>query len=101
MNLFFDTSALVKLFHQESGSAAIAALVELDDAVIWVSELARVEFVNALHRRVRMHELDEAQMEEALLGFAEAWETFRVEPLGTGVLREAELFIKNMAKHMA
>ena len=48
LSLFFDTPALVKLFHQEQGSAAIAALVEADNAVIWVSGLVRVEFVNAL-----------------------------------------------------
>ncbi len=81
MNLFFDTSALVKLFHREEGSNAAVALLEEAGSSVIVSELARLEFVTSMHRKVRNREIPEPQFEEAMAGFDEAWPTFRVEPL--------------------
>ncbi len=51
MNLFFDTSALVKYFHEEPGTARVTALIDEPDHRVWLSELARVEFVSAMHRK--------------------------------------------------
>ena len=50
MNLFSDTSALVKYFHEEAGSERVTALVENPDHSVWLSELAQVEFVSAGRR---------------------------------------------------
>ena len=66
LNLFFDTSALVKLFHQEEGSDRIIQLMENEDTQVWISELAKLEFISALHRRFRMKELNESQLYETL-----------------------------------
>lgn len=51
MNLFFDTSALVKLFHDEPGSDRVIEMVSSDANEIWVLEIARVEFLSALFRK--------------------------------------------------
>ena len=44
MILFFDTSALVKFFHQEKGTDVVVSLVADTGNEVWVSELVRLEF---------------------------------------------------------
>jgi PIN domain len=70
MILFFDTSALVKFFHREEGTEVVISLITDPGNTVWVSELARIEFVCALHRRYRMKEIDEDQLTRALDGFS-------------------------------
>jgi uncharacterized protein with PIN domain len=82
MILFFDTSALVKFFHEEKGSETVTNLVLSKDNEIWISELARIEFLSAIFRRFRNREVDDEQLREALMGFEEQLATFNVEPLG-------------------
>ena len=62
MNLFFDTSALVKFFHQEKGTDIVTDLILEQNNEVWISELGRLEFVNAVFRRFRNKELDEEQL---------------------------------------
>ena len=50
---FFDTSALVKLYHDEVGSERVEEIFAQSDSPIVISELATVEFHAALARRVR------------------------------------------------
>jgi predicted nucleic acid-binding protein len=50
VNLFFDTSALVKYFHPEAGTAHVIELMDNASNTLWVSDLARIEFINALYR---------------------------------------------------
>ena len=94
MNLFFDTSALVKYFHQEAGSQDVAALIDQADNQIWVSDLARIEFLSVLYRKIREAALDSAGLEEAMVGFEEEWKRFHVQPLGHVVVAEAERLLQ-------
>lgn len=100
MTLFFDTSALVKLFHDEVGSEAVLALLDRDGPTVVVSELARLEFVTAMHRMVRNREITDAQLVEALAAFDDAWATFRAEPMGHGIVREGEALIRAHGKSL-
>jgi len=59
MILFFDTSALVKFFHNEDGTEAVTDLLNSQENKIWISELVKLEFISALHRRFRNKEIDE------------------------------------------
>ena len=65
MNLYFDTSALVKFFHAEPGTKVISELIENSANKVYVSELAKVEFYCALSRRFRNNELSKQELEEA------------------------------------
>ena len=58
MIYFFDSSALVKLYHPERGSERIAALFDEPGRQIIVSRLAAVEFHSALALKVRTGHLD-------------------------------------------
>jgi len=98
MILFFDTSALVKVFHEEKGSEVVTRLIKPKDNEIWISELARIEFLSAIFRMLRNKEISDEQLNEAIRGFEEQINFFNVEPLGQVVLREAEFLLKRYAK---
>jgi uncharacterized protein len=58
---YFDTSALLPYYRNESNSLAIQKfLIDIDPPVL-ISRLTRVEFASAIARWVRMTELNEAE----------------------------------------
>jgi predicted nucleic acid-binding protein len=98
MILFFDTSALIKFFHEEKGSKTVTSLITSNNNEIWISELARIEFLSAIFRRLRNKEIDDKQLEEAVKGFEEQVNFFNVELLGQAILKEAEFLLKRYGK---
>ncbi len=94
MKLFFDTSALVKFFHEEEGSKEVTRLITSSANTVWVSELVRLEFLSALFRRLRIREINEDTLNKAVTGFMEELNVFNVEPLRKIVLEEAESLMK-------
>lgn len=56
MQYFFDTSAIVKLYHQELGSDRVFPLYR-DGAAIVISELSKVELLSTIHKKLRMGEI--------------------------------------------
>jgi len=99
MNLFFDTSALIKFFHEEPGTAAVTDRITNPENVIHVSDLVRLEFISALYRRYRNKEIDGRALDEAINGFYEEYSQFHVEPLGHAVLQEAEELLIRYGKN--
>jgi len=98
MNLYFDTSALVKLFHEESGTEVVTDLINNPENSIFISDLTRLEFISALCRRYRNKEINDQELNEALSGFREDYSRFHVEPLGQMVLQEAEELLMKYGK---
>lgn len=98
MNIFFDTSALVKFFHEEIGSESVTNLLINQNNKIWMSELVRLEFKSALFRRFRNKEIDENQINYAISGFIEAISLFNIEPVGHAVISEAESLLDRFGK---
>jgi len=98
VNYFFDTSALVKYYHHESGSEAVAGIIDLSENDVWILDIARVEFLSALHRRFRDRELSENELNDAIDGFVESLAAFHIEETGASVIQEAENLIKQYGK---
>lgn len=98
MILFFDTSALVKFFHNEESTEVVTELINSQENEIWISELVRLEFVSALHRRFRNKEIDEKILNEAIEGFDAEITRFNTEPLSHVIVREAEDMLKRYGK---
>jgi len=94
VNLFFDTSALVKYFHDEPGSRDVRAMVDEPRNATWLLDLASTEFQCSLYRRLRNHELSEADARAAMAGFEERIADFNVEPLTSAVMAEAHQIIR-------
>lgn len=98
MNLFFDTSALVKYFHDEIGTEQVSALIENPNHSLWILELACIEFLSALLKKYRTREIDEMQLQIAMSGFESTLHCFHIQPLGTIVTQEADRLLKKYGK---
>jgi len=98
MNLFFDTSALVKYFHREEGSDKVESLIDAASNVVWISDLARVEALSAFHRRYRMGEIDAKMLKRAVSGFEQELARFNIQPLNGMVMAEAASLIKSYSQ---
>ncbi len=98
MNLFFDTSALVKYFHLEAGTAEVIELIDNPVHQIWVSDLARIEFISALYRKLRRGDIENVQLQETLSGFDLEWAQFNAQPLSEAVVIEADKLMRRLAQ---
>ncbi len=98
MNLFFDTSALVKYFHYEIGTEQVYDLIDNSLHSIWILELARTEFLSALLKKYRTRHIDEIQLQTAITGFEATVSQFHIEPLGHVVTQEANRLLKKYGK---
>jgi len=88
---FLDTSALVKLYHEEPSSEVIEALAADLAVELSVSEVARVELHSALVRKRRDGQLTDTALQEALACFRDdAAHRFRVVPVA-GVTFDAAI----------
>lgn len=59
MNVYLDTSAVIKLYHREIGSEELLAFLQrhADDLILTVADITRTEFHSAFLRRVRTGEI--------------------------------------------
>ncbi|KPA18239.1 hypothetical protein MHK_001535 [Candidatus Magnetomorum sp. HK-1] len=59
MNVYLDTSALIKLYHYEIGSKELLAFLQQnkDDLILTIADITRTEFHSAFLRRVRTKEI--------------------------------------------
>lgn len=98
MNCYLDTSALAKLFFQEEGTDVVTRLVLDPTNVVWVLDLARIEFRSALFRRYRTGELNDEMLQIALDGFERQLLRFRIEPMTSVLINEAEVLLQRYGK---
>jgi predicted nucleic acid-binding protein len=98
MNFFFDTSALVKFFHVEVGTDTVTQIIENTTSEVFVSELARLEFISALYRHYRNNTLDEIRLHSATTNFEKQLQSFSVEPVNQIVIDEAGNLLKKYGK---
>ena len=62
---FFDSSALVKFYIEETGTPWVRSLTDSAENIIHVASLARVETISALTRRLNRRDITEAEFDEA------------------------------------
>lgn len=72
MNLYIDTSAIIKLFIQEAYSDEVRNLVETANSVA-TGLLTRAETAAGINRLTRMGMLDQEKCETALSNFRKDW----------------------------
>ncbi len=88
---FFDTSALIKLYHQEVGTERVEAIFQSLERVLFISELATVELYAALARKVRMREISPEVQDEAYRNFEDdCLRRFVIQPLTGTVIQKAK-----------
>jgi predicted nucleic acid-binding protein len=92
---FLDTSALLKLYHQEIGTERVEEIFQQTENTLVISELAVVEFYSSLARRVRMKEVTPEAQAEAIQNLDEdCSQRFVIEPLGSVVLQQAKNLLR-------
>ncbi|MDM8557981.1 type II toxin-antitoxin system VapC family toxin [Candidatus Parabeggiatoa sp. HSG14] len=95
MNLFVDTSALVKLYHQEIGTDNLVNSLRfhsVNNLIITITDISRIECHSALMKRVRIGEMRLKNVREALTLFEQEIEMFH--------LVEVDVFAKEFAVHL-
>lgn len=97
MNIFLDTSALVKFYHEEEGTASVTALILDCRGDIHISVLAKLEVISSICRRFRSKEIDDASYREAVFAFREDLQRYKLVPLSTLVLSKAESLLIDLA----
>lgn len=94
-SFFFDTSALIKLYHEEVGTEQVEEIFGRTDNSIIISELSIVEFYSTLARKRRRGEIAPQAQEEALKSFEEDCASrFVVAPLTTAIVQKAKELLR-------
>jgi uncharacterized protein len=92
---FFDTSALIKLYHREDGTDTVDELVDQDQSLIVISDLAVVEMVSALAKKVRTQEITVDVFSTAVAAFEQDVAAFESYPLSYQILHDARQLLKS------
>lgn len=93
---FLDTSALVKLYHQEIGTEQVEAIFQQEENRLLISELAIVKLYSMFARKVRTEEISLQAQKEAQQNFEEdRVQRFVVHPLGSAIIQRAKELIQN------
>ncbi len=96
---FLDTSALVKLYHQEQGSDIVESYVADQNNQIWISILTRVEFHSVFVRKFREEELTEITLQTVFESFHEdLHHRFQVLSLTEDIIEKAILLFLSQGK---
>ena len=93
---FFDSSALVKFYVNETGTVWVRSFTDSEDNVIHVASLAKVETVSALTRRLRRLEIKQAEFDDACDELEQDFASqYRVVALTEEIIEEAASLAKN------
>ncbi len=89
MNLYIDTSALLKLFIQEAYSDEVRLWVK-DADLVATGLLTRAETPAGLNRLARMSILDQEQCDTALANFRSEWQDYHRVPITEQIVARAD-----------
>jgi uncharacterized protein len=94
-SFYFDTSALIKLYHQEIGTEQVEQIFSQAENTLVISEIAIVELYSTLARKVQVAEITLQAQEETLRNFEEdCTQRFVITPLGGAVIRKAKALLQ-------
>ena len=99
MNYFFDTSALVKIYHIEEGSDSVLEIYNGEDSVI-ISDLGKIEFISTVYKKYREKDIDEETVNAVIDRFEDDLKNkYKLLKFSSLVLDEAWSLIKKHAKN--
>ncbi len=92
---FFDTSALVKLYHQENGTDTLDQMIDSDNPIIVISDIGIVEMISALLKKSRMNLLDKQTCNHVIAEFEKDIDNFEVIEVDTVIKNSAGQLLKD------
>jgi predicted nucleic acid-binding protein len=94
MKYFFDTSALVKVYHREDGTDIVLPIYKSDDQ-IFLSELSKLEFISTIHKKFRNKWIDKKVLKVLKEKFfSDVYNRFYILPLSSLFLDNASELIE-------
>ncbi len=99
MILYFDTSALVKLFNNEAGSEEVKQLVNNPVNEVCVLELAHIELLSAVYRRFRSGQILPEHLNAIQQAIDEQFEWFKVLPISPEIVTSARELLLQFGKN--
>ena len=93
MNVFFDTSAIVKLFSVEPGTEEVEKIINEANNEIWLLELAETELLSAVYRKLRNNEIARQKINQIRKEISLQMKWFNMIPLNSEILREANRLV--------
>jgi len=88
MNLYVDTSALIKRYVRETGSEQVVAHFG-QFPIIGTSALTQAEMASAMSKAVRLGWVDESEISLAWQDFLSHWPAYTRLPVSTGIIERA------------
>jgi uncharacterized protein len=88
MNLYADTSALIKRYVRETGSEQVVAYFS-QFSIIGTSALTQAEMASAMAKALRLGWVDEAGISLAWQDFLSHWAAYTRLPASSGVVERA------------
>ena len=92
MNLYIDTSALIKIYVQESNSELVQGWIE-NAEVVATGLMTRAETSSGINRVFRMKIANESQYRTALSDFRRNWEEWHRIPVTEQIVARADFLI--------
>jgi len=94
MNLFLDTSSLLKIYHREQDTDEILQLISQDVENIYLSELAKIEFNSAIFKKVRKKEFTIEKALEMIAFFEKDYANFQWIAIDNTIIEYSTELIK-------
>ncbi len=90
MSIFLDTSVILKLYFPETDSEIYRARLRSESGTVYASELARIEFVSASYKKVRVKAATVADADTATHLFRQDTKLYEWIGLSPEVIHNAE-----------
>ena len=100
MKIFLETSALIKLYHQESGTQEIESLFNnFKITAIYLSELAKIEFTYTIWKKVRTKEISENTVKITITLFETDIDKFSFISIDSMILEQSRSLFSDCGVH--
>ncbi|NIJ55148.1 type II toxin-antitoxin system VapC family toxin [Dyadobacter arcticus] len=94
MNLFLDTSSLIKLYHEEQGTEELDFLFQnYSISKIYLSEISKVEFASAFWKKTRTGELSHSVAAKIISLFESDYSQFSFILIDEIVIRQTRYLL--------
>lgn len=99
MKIYLDTSSLFKLYQKEADSVTFDELfINSRISDIFISEIAKIEFVSAIYKKVRMKETRLEDAKKAIELFDNDIKKYFIVPLESNLIIKAKQLIVTYGK---
>ncbi|MCK4761861.1 MAG: type II toxin-antitoxin system VapC family toxin, partial [Candidatus Aminicenantes bacterium] len=94
MKTYLDTSSVLKLYHPEAGSEELTKRLSKDIEAIYLSEIAKTEFLSAIWKKIRQKEITENVGNTIISFFEEDFDKYQWIKIDSNIIQSASDLLK-------